>query len=151
MGVPDFVGYWIEDPFSNVLLQKGVLPRPEYGLFSMYVQERKSIKDGVEAIKGTIKDCLGDATFEGELSKNHVRFTKRYTKETFTKLEWGRDLNFDILKIEYEGKKVNEKYVGQYTVKNGLQTKIINGIEKNVTCDFTYPFWMQNYFDPSMN
>lgn len=59
-GEPQFVGTW------SVI-------EPAKGYFEVYVGNNKGNK-----LSGRIEDCFGSATFEGEISQDELKFTKRY-------------------------------------------------------------------------
>ncbi len=135
MEEPDFIGSWSMNPSLRPI---------GYGNFKMYIKERKSIKEGVELIKGTIEDCFGNAVFDGELSPEHIKFTKKYFSESV--------LNGAAPgKIKYEGKKIGDKYFGEYTV--------INVTTKGAPLDLDFQpegmwksnFVLEQYFDYTMN
>jgi len=60
---PDFIGTW------SVCLHPAYKDVPLRGFFEVFLDEK------------IIKDCLGDAKFEGIISEKKVEFKKRYTKK----------------------------------------------------------------------
>jgi hypothetical protein len=72
---PDFVGTWNID-------------NPMKGYFEMYVN-----RNG-KSISGEIIDCLGDATFEGEIGTRDIRFIKKYKDEKSCKSAASSEIDY---------------------------------------------------------
>jgi len=68
--IPDFVGSFYYDHDTESYSWDG--------MFAMFIDIRRTIKDGVISIKGTIGDKLGDSTFEGVITDSYIEFTKKY-------------------------------------------------------------------------
>lgn len=127
---PDFVGDW--NPYGD--LAGG----PQK--FFMYITECEK-KGGVESIKGTIEDSLGNASFEGELTEREIRFIKKYAPEAIRK-----GAAHD--RVEYKGRKIKGLYAGEYTVIKGT---VPQGVFEGVTQDWKCPFVMKECSDSSVN
>ncbi|UZE94093.1 MAG: hypothetical protein IB618_00760 [Candidatus Pacearchaeota archaeon] len=107
------------------------------GTFRLYLTEMVKIEDK-KIIKGTIEDCFGEATFEGEMCSSHIKFTKRYSKEAIEKGgHWD--------KIEYRGAEVNGLYAGKFIIVNGILDNI------GTVGNWEGTFYMSQYFGPSLN
>ncbi len=87
-GKPDFVGTWLTT-------------YPHRGFFEMYI----TLKDG-HHVEGTIEDCIGSATFTGEINDNRIKFFKAYSDTSDLAMKGP---------IHYQGVLQNGKYVGHYT------------------------------------
>jgi len=129
---PDFEGTWCWDDdniFCNIF---------GHGPFYIFIEKREaSDKNGLENISGIISDCHGQATFEGEISAEQVKFVKFYS---FEAVESGGAKN----PIEYEGKSVGkDKYEVTYTVRDGTK----NGVRM----DWSRKFVMRRFVNPSLN
>lgn len=86
-GSPNFIGTW------DVEI-------PARGLFEVYLESGMS---------GRIEDCLGTATFVGEIGPEIVDFTKSYHPEESSKTAY-----HDV--INYSGRLVGQNYEGVYKV-----------------------------------
>lgn len=86
-GSPDFIGTW------DVEI-------PARGLFEVYLDSKQS---------GRIEDCLGTATFVGEIGPERIDFTKGYLPEESLKTSY-----HDV--INYSGRLVGKDYEGVYKV-----------------------------------
>jgi hypothetical protein len=108
---PDFIGTWGRRCFLE-------------GFFEMYIE---SSEDG--HVKGTIKDCLGDAEFHGEINDESIWFNKKYKVYL--------DPSAASEGIHYEGHKDKYRlfqiYLGNYRFTNSL----FNGAEPFILCPYS--------------
>lgn len=83
--------------------------------FLLYIQEKATLSEKHEFIKGLVIDCLEESFFDGEISPDHVKLKQQYSSEA----PGG---------IEFEGKRARSKrstYVGKCTLidARGRSTK----------------------------
>lgn len=84
---PDYIGSW--EPF--------VADQFGYGIFAVFIKEKKDSK-----IKGTIKDCLGKSTFEGNLTEQEISFKKRYSPQAIKKGGYDGEIIYKGMKFSNE-------------------------------------------------
>lgn len=92
-GFPEFIGYWVQSTYSDILLYQKRLEK--FGSFRMFVDARKKTGSG-EEISGRIKDRLGKSFFQGIITPETIDFKKTYRQDH-------SDMNVSGLTIEYSG------------------------------------------------
>ena len=90
--MPDYIGRWLVDDDREHINALGGKNKYElvklvfyHGHFTFFIDERKSINNLTERVKGRIYDALGEASFEGKLArgvgKDIITFVKKYNKD----------------------------------------------------------------------
>jgi len=96
--MPDYIGRWLVDGDRGHIDALGGKDKYElvslvfnHGHFTFFIDERKSINNLTERVKGRIYDALGEASFEGEIirdiGKDTIKFVKRYNKNVLMLLK----------------------------------------------------------------
>ena len=103
---------------------------PILGNFLMFIHHERFDVSRASKIDGRIEDCLGIAQFEGEITENEIKFTKRYNEGDFL---WGTGI------VNYDGKKESKDdfYNGEYTA--------IGGVKEGIICDWTGNFVIMEF------
>ena len=100
----------------------------------MYISSRRKAGEK-ESIAGVTDDFLGEAVFVGELGSGYLKFTEKYSTPA---INMGASKNG----IEYQGKKVGDKYKGEYVMINK------SGV---VPSDCSRPFVLERCIFPLFN
>lgn len=139
---PDYIGDWLtlDDTRIREMMEHSeayeLLSKLGVGYFKLFIDERIPQNNGVEKIKGRILDNVAEATFEGELGPDFIRFIKKYPKEII-------DAEISVDEIPYEGKKMETgKFKGTYHMKKQMPQNPVA---------FDSQFILIEYIDPSNN
>ncbi len=74
---PDYIGAWDYAYFEALKRYKEI---PETGpYFHLFISQSRNGEFKNGKISGLIKDVFGDSFFDGTLSEDTIKFTKRYT------------------------------------------------------------------------
>lgn len=123
--MPDYIGRWFVDDDREHINALGGKDKYElvslvfnHGHFTFFIDERKSINNLTERVKGRIYDALGEASFEGKLArgvgKDIITFVKKYNKDVVNE-------GLTVDKIPYLGEgKIETGFFGSYFMKIAL-------------------------------
>jgi len=99
---PDFIGRWVT-PSDHTFHPS------EEGTFNFFIENKKEVAKEIFSIDGRISDILGNATFQGVLERDKIKFTKRYSENAIMTSQAHQG------EIIYIGQLVNGHFEGIYT------------------------------------